>query len=115
MDEGDAWAENAPLLLGSLAALGLGMWCMLDDWKDFEKWPENPADRENGVPHHGLLGVLLILGGLAGVGVSLMRIAAQTAPLKQVSGEYAEDEEVSRVRRLPRPLYLPERELAKYA
>lgn len=113
MDSDDVLAESIAGAIASLGVLALGFWCILDDWKDFEKWSEDPSKRESGLPHHGLLGILAILAGLAGLSFTLANLVVKTGRLP---GEmYPADQEVGRVARLPRPLQLPEQELAKYA
>lgn len=113
MDDRDVWIEHLPWLGLSMGAIAFGFWCLLDDWRDFEKWAEAPTGRESGLPHHGLVGVLAIVAGLLGLGFTLLDIVTKTAPAS-LPEPYPAEGEVSRVRQLPPPLLLPSQELEKF-
>lgn len=61
-------SEDIASVAAGLAAAVLGAVLMLDDYKDFEKLG---VERDPPLPHHGMLGVLMLIGGLAGLSVAL--------------------------------------------
>jgi len=72
---------NVAGLLTSIGSFVAGIALMLDDVDDFgeiicegcEVIPDAPH------PHHGFIGALLMLGGIAGMGFSMLDILAKTA------------------------------------
>jgi len=66
---------NLAGLAGSLMSLFAGVAFLLDDAQDFGKMGD-----DRGYPHHWLIGVLAMLGGLAGLGFSLLNLLSKTPP-----------------------------------
>jgi len=58
--------------------MGVGLGLILDDYKDigligYEIRPQHPRTLE-GTPHHWLYGYFIFLAGLAGVGLSALKL-----------------------------------------
>lgn len=67
------FSGTSPTLVPSLAAFAGGIGMILDDYKDFAKFDslDHPSPF-----HHWLWGALLMIGGVAGLGVSLLNLLA---------------------------------------
>jgi len=70
--------ERSPALAASGAAFLAGIGLLLDDAHDFGKLdtPNHPSPL-----HHWIWGILLMLGGAAGLGASLLDLLSKTPPL----------------------------------
>lgn len=70
-------AEQGPALAGSATALLTGIVLLADDAHDFAKLdtPDHPSPL-----HHWIWGVLLLLGGAAGLGFALLNLLSSTPP-----------------------------------
>jgi len=73
-----ALVKRSPALAGSAVALAAGIGLLVDDAHDFGKLGEEP---DHPSPfHHWLWGVLLMLGGVAGLGFALLDLLGSTPP-----------------------------------
>lgn len=64
-------------LLASGGAFFTGVALLLDDAKDFGKLGD---ERDPPLPHHWLIGALVMMGGAAGMGFSLLRLMQENPP-----------------------------------
>jgi hypothetical protein len=63
--------EKVAGLIASLGAVAVGGACLIDDYRDFGK---DGFERDPPMPHHYMLGVVLLGLGVAGVGVSTLSL-----------------------------------------
>ena len=79
----DGLASPEAGLLASGGAFFTGVALLLDDAKDFGKLGDE-KDQTNrpiaNVPHHWLYGVLVMMGGAAGMGFSILRLMQENPP-----------------------------------
>lgn len=64
-------------LIASTGALLTGVGLLADDAADFGKLGH---ERDPPLPHHWIYGVLIMMGGAAGMGFSLLRLLQSTPP-----------------------------------
>ena len=64
-------------VLASSGAFFTGVALLLDDAKDFGKLGD---ERDPPLPHHWLVGALVMIGGAAGMGFSLLRLMQENPP-----------------------------------
>lgn len=81
--------EISPTLVSSLGAFFGGALLLLDDYKDFGKMGD---ERDPPVPHHWLWGVLAMVGGVAGINLSLLNLLSSTPELAEKIREKIEEE-----------------------
>lgn len=67
-------------LAASVGTIALGVALALDDAKDFGKLGD---ERDPPVPHHWEYGILMLLGGIAGLGLSILDLLSKQPPLKR--------------------------------
>jgi len=92
---------RAPALVGSIGALGAGVAMLLDDYLDIGK---SGGERNPPMPHHWLYGVIALIAGVTGVGLTILDIDLELRKIKATD---------SKSKKLPNPLEgVPEKVLA---
>jgi hypothetical protein len=72
--------KRAPAFIASIGAMATGVWLMIDDRKDLGKLVSNYGGIPH--PHHNIWGILAFLGGLAGLGVTMVDLLIALSPVK---------------------------------
>jgi hypothetical protein len=77
-------AKRAPQLITSVGAMGVGVWLMIDDRKDLGKLVCNGCNAIPNFPHphHNIWGILAFLGGVAGLGLTMLDLLIALNPVK---------------------------------
>lgn len=66
------------LTSGGLFFTGVGL--LLDDAKDFGKLSSTFISKDPPLPHHWLIGTLIMMGGIAGMGFNILRLVQENPP-----------------------------------
>lgn len=64
-----AFTDRLPAFAAGVGALIAGVAMLMDDFKDIGK---TGAERNPPVPHHWMYGIIAIVGGVAGVGLTVL-------------------------------------------
>ena len=76
----DELASPVAGVLVSSGAFFTGVALLLDDAKDFGKLSSTFISKDPPLPHHWLIGTLIMMGGIAGMGFSLLRLMQENPP-----------------------------------